>query len=159
MRDPRFIAVHRGGLLQKAQHYQLIEWARSCVCHGVTALHLVLAPPLVHALEVAQAWGHGEVSVGLAQKAAVLAHAYARQSANPVEIAIARAVGHTAAAAHCADHALGGALYTLKAFKYAGASVAEERAWQNDQLPFDIRERVLALRAVKEPGFKDLREG
>jgi len=30
MRDIRFLAAHRGGLLKKEQHYQLIKWACDC---------------------------------------------------------------------------------------------------------------------------------
>ncbi|NDP21003.1 MAG: hypothetical protein GZ091_07985 [Paludibacter sp.] len=33
MRDKRFVAEHRGGLLKKEQHKQLISWAICCAEH------------------------------------------------------------------------------------------------------------------------------
>jgi hypothetical protein len=45
-----------------------------------------------------------------------------------------------------ADHSLGSAWYALKAVKMAGKSVDEERKWQDEQLPPEIRELVLTAR-------------
>ena len=42
-----------------------------------------------------------------------------------------------------ADHALGVALYALKAVKSAGKSIEAERKWQKEQLPSEIKELVL----------------
>jgi len=42
-----------------------------------------------------------------------------------------------------ADHALGAALYALKAVKSAGKSIEAERKWQKEQLPSEIKELVL----------------
>ena len=56
-----------------------------------------------------------------------------------------------------ADHALGGALYALKAVKLAGKSVSEEREWQNKQLqrlPSNLVELVKSTIMQKAKGLK-----
>ena len=83
-------------------------------------------------------------------KASVSSHAVARESANPVSIAIARSIGQAVATAHMADHSLGAAIYALKAVKFANKSIDEERKWQNEQLPSEIKELVMTTRTEKE---------
>ena len=51
-----------------------------------------------------------------------------------------------------ADHSLGAALYALKAVKNAGGSVIEERKWQDEQLPLEIRDLVLTARNAEKFG-------
>ena len=146
MRDKRFIAEHRGGPLKKQQHYQLMKWACDCTEH---VLHLFGEPVderLTNALLVAKAWTQGKASVDDARKASVGAHAVARELSNPAAIAIARSVGHAVATAHMADHSLGTVWYALKAVKHAGKSIDAEKKWQDEQLPFEIRELVLSAR-------------
>jgi len=90
-------------------------------------------------------------------KAASGAHAAARESSNPVSIALARSVGHAVATAHMADHSLGAALYALKAVQHAGKSIDKERKWQNkkiQQLPSDIAKMVLTTMGKKGKWFK-----
>lgn len=150
MRDKRFVAEHRGGPLKKEQHIQLIIWACLCVEHVLPILNKELDPRLKNALITAEEWSKGNVSVGNARNASVESHAVARESSDPVITAIARAIGHTVATAHMADHSLGGAVYSLKALKISGKSVDEEREWQNKQLPDSIKELVLTTRTEKE---------
>ncbi|MCX6666284.1 MAG: hypothetical protein NT038_09585 [Euryarchaeota archaeon] len=95
---------------------------------------------------MAKAWTQGKASVGDARKASVGAHAVARESSNPIAIAVARSVGHAVATAHMADHSLGPAWYALKAVKSAGKSIDAERKWQDEQLPSEIKELVLTAR-------------
>lgn len=159
MRDKRFVAVHRGGLLTKDNHHKLIRWARECLEHVLSLIDGNIDTRLVHALHVAKEWENGNVPVGDAMKASVGAHAVARESSNPVSIAVARSIGHAVATAHMADHSLGGPLYALKAVKHAGGSVDEEREWQNEQLqqlqlPSEIVELVLTSMMKKEKGLK-----
>ena len=160
MRDKRFVAVHRGGLLTKDNHHKLIRWARECSNHVLLLLNDGnIDTRLLHALHVAKEWENGNVPVGDAMKASVGAHAVAREASNPVSIAVARSIGHAVATAHMADHSLGGPLYALKAVKNAGGSVDNERAWQNEQLqrlqlPADLVELVLMTMMVKEKAFK-----
>lgn len=149
MRDRRFVAEHRGGPLKKAQHHQLMQWACDCAEHVLHLYGDAIDERLMHALHVAREWKHGSASVGEARKAAVGAHAAAREAANPTAVAVARAVGHAAATAHMADHALGPALYALRAVKNAGKSVAAEMRWQNEQLPPEIKGLVLTARQAE----------
>jgi len=154
MRDKRFIAEHRGGVLKKEQHYQLIKWACYCFEHVLPLHEKIIDERLKHALFIAKEWAKGNASVGDARKAAVACHALARESSNPISIAVARSVGHAVATAHMADHSLGGALYALKAIKNSGKSIDAERTWQNKQLPEEIRELVLSAMECKEKHFK-----
>lgn len=149
MRDKRFVAEHRGGPLKKEQHYQLMNWACDCAEHVSPLFGEKIDERLIHALNVGRAWAQGNASVGEARKAAVNAYTVARESRNPVSIAVARSVGHTVATAHMADHSLGPAWYALKAVKNAGESVDAERKWQNEQLPSEIKELVLTARKSK----------
>jgi hypothetical protein len=99
---------------------------------------------------VAKEWKSGNASVGDARKAAVGAHAVARESSNPTAIAVARSVGHAVATAHMADHSLGAAWYALKAVKNAGKSIDAERKWQDEQLPSEIKDLVLTARKSRK---------
>lgn len=146
MRDQRFIAEHRGGPLKKEQHYKLMQWACECAQHVLPLFGKKIDERLMFALKVAKAWTQGKASVADARKASVGAHTVARESTNPTAIAVARAVGHAVATAHMADHALGPAWYGLKAIKSAGKSIDEERKWQDEQLPAEIKELVLTAR-------------
>jgi hypothetical protein len=154
MRDKRWVAEHRGGPLKKEQYRQLIKWSCDCAEHVLPFFGEEIDERLKHALLIAKEWANGKAKVGDAMKASVGAHAVARESLNPVSIAVARAVGHAVATAHMADHSLGGALYALKALKNAGKSVEAERKWQNEQLPPEIKELVLSTRVEKERHFK-----
>jgi hypothetical protein len=154
MRDKRFIAEHRGGPLKKEQHIQLINWACDCAENVLPLISEKSDERLTNALSIAKEWAIGKATVGDARKASLKAIALANESSNPIVIAVARAVGHTVATAHMADHSLGAALYALKAVKNAGKSVDEERKWQNEQLPSEIMDLVLTTRINKEKVFK-----
>jgi hypothetical protein len=150
MRDKRFIAEHRGGLLTKKHHRQLMIWACICTEHVLPLLGGTLDDRLKNALLIAKEWANGNTTVGEAMKASVGAHAVARELTNPTSIAVARAVGQAVASAHMADHSLGAAIYSLKAIKSAGKSMETERKWQNEQLPLEIKGIVLTARTIKE---------
>lgn len=150
MRDKRFIAAHRGGPLTKQQHYLLIHLACSYAEHLFPLIGNQVDICLQDALAIAKLWTQGAATVGDARKASVAAHAYARSLTNPVEIAVARAVGHAVATAHMADHSLGPAYYALKAVKSAGQSVEVERKWQDEQIPTEIRELYLSAREIRK---------
>jgi hypothetical protein len=150
MRDKRFIAEHRGGLLTKKHHRQIMIWACVCTEHVLHLFGETLDERLINALCIAKEWAKGNTTVGDAMKASVGAHAVARESINPTSIAVARSVGQAVATAHMADHSLGAAIYALKAIKNAGKSIETERQWQNEQLPSEIMEFVLTARTNKE---------
>lgn len=154
MRDKRFVAVHRGGPLTKDHHRQLMRWARGCSEHVLSMIDDNIDQRLIKALYVAKEWEEEKAAVGEARNASVSAHALARESSNPIIIAVARSVGHAVATAHMVDHSLGAALYALKAVKSAGKSVDAERKWQNERLPSEIKELVLTARSLKEEHFR-----
>jgi hypothetical protein len=145
MRDPHFIAEHRGGPLVRRDHHLLSAWAADCAEHVLPLFeaHGGDDRPRV-AIATARVWARGEIRVGVAQKASVAAHAAARAAVDPSAVAAARAAGHAVATAHFAEHSLGAALYALKAVAAAGGDVAAERAWQLEQLPTEIRKLVIA---------------
>ncbi len=150
MRDKRFIAEHRGGPLKKEQHRQLIVWACACTENVLPLFGGESDKRLLNALRIGREWAKGNASVGEAMKASLGAHAAARESSNPVAVAVARSAGHAVATAHMADHSLGAALYALKAVKNSGKSTDQERDWQNEQLPSEIKKLVLTERGRKE---------
>jgi hypothetical protein len=162
MREKRFIAEHRGGPLSLATHRNLMGWAIACAEHALLLVqNEVLDHRLVHALHVAREWKNGNVKTGFAMKAAHGAHAAARDISDPILKSVARAIGQGVSTAHMADHAVGAALYALKAVRYAGKSVDGEKAWQDEQmknLPPEIIDLVRETRSRKQQGFKDLRE-
>jgi hypothetical protein len=154
MRDKRFKAVYRGGLLCREQHIQLIKWACDCAENVLPLTGEKTDKRLEYALLIAKEWVNGKATVGDARKASMKVIAAANESSEPVVVAVARSVGHAVATAHMSDHSLGAALYALKAVKNAGKSPDKERKWQNEQLPPEIRELVLATRHEKEKVLK-----
>jgi hypothetical protein len=157
MRDNRFVAVHRGGSLTKDNHRKLIRWARACAEHVLSLIDENVDERLIHALNVAKEWEDGNGAVGDAMKASLGAHAVARETTNPISIALARSIGQAVATAHMSDHALGAAMYALKAVKLAGKSIDQEKEWQETQLkklPSEIVELVFTTRLIKEKGLK-----
>lgn len=159
MRDRRFLAEHRGGLLTKENHHKLIRWARECSEHILFLINEDIDKRLLYALHIANEWENENVSVGKAMNASIEAHTVAREFSNPTSTAVARSVGHAVATAHMADHSLGAALYALKAIKLAGRSVDEEKDWQTknlQQLPPEIIELILTIMMEKARVLKIL---
>jgi hypothetical protein len=172
-RDERFVAVHRGGTLERARHRELAGWAADCAGH-VLPLIVRTSPhdERPHAaIETARSWSRGEVSVGEARAAAVAAHAAEREASDEAVRAAARAAGHAAATAHMADHSLRAAAYALRAVELASgaigpasgasedeAAAARERTWQLEHLPVGVRELVLSayvrVWAFRRPGSR-----
>lgn len=154
MRDKIFIAEHRGGPLKKEQHRQLIKWACKCSEHVLYLSGKTIDERLKNAIIIGNDWADEKATVGDAMKASLAAHAVARESSNPISIAVARSVGQAVATAHMADHSLGAALYALKAVKNANKSIDSEKKWQNEQLPSEIRDIVLTAMSMKEKAYK-----
>jgi hypothetical protein len=112
-------------------------------------LHLfskVADASLRNALGVAAEWKKGRASVGDARTASVAAIRIAHQCTDATGIGVARSVGHAVATAHMADHSLAAAWYALKAVKSAGGDIDQERNWQDDRLPGDIKALVMSAR-------------
>lgn len=145
MRDKRFIAVHRGGPLALTQHRLLTTWAADCAEHLLPLFEFHSSDDRPHhAVAIGRAWARGEVKTGLAMRAAVAAHAAARETADEAAVAVARAAGHAVATAHFADHCLGPVIYGAKAVKAAGRSADDEWAWQLARLPKQMRALVVS---------------
>jgi hypothetical protein len=144
-RDKRFVAVHRGGPLDFVRHRRLAEWAADCAERVLPFFeeHSRDTRPR-DAIAKGRAWAAGKVRVGDAQKAAVGAHAAAREVKSKSAIAAARAAGHAVATAHMADHSLGAALCALKAVEATGMPVDAEREWQLDHIPGKVRELIIS---------------
>ncbi len=146
MRDKRFIAEHRGGLLIKEQHNQLILWACKCVVNILPLFAKPVDKRLTNAIKIAKDWTKDIASVGDARNASLDAIAVANELTDPIKIAVARSVGHAVATAHMADHSLRAAEYALKAVKLADKSIDNERKWQDKKLSPGIAELVLSTR-------------
>lgn len=157
MRDKRFVAANRGGLLAKEDHRRLARWARECSEH---ILHLIRGTPdlrLIRALSISRAWEYDQVPTVDAMRASLEAHAAAREAVDPIAIAASRSVGQAVAAAHMADRSLGAALYALEAVERAGGSVDEERKWQRrrlEELSLTLAAFVPEAMKEKERGYK-----
>ncbi len=145
MRDKRFVAVHRGGPLDLKNHRLLVIWAAECAERVLPIFEEGSSDERPRkAIEAARAWARGEVSTGVAQKAAYAAHAVAREAKTPEARCAARAAGQAVAAAHLADHSLVAANYAIKTIEKAGGSSADESTWQISRLPESIRELVIS---------------
>ncbi len=149
MRDKRFIAEHRGGPLAKAQHIQLILWACKCAENVFPLISDDIDERLYNVIKIAKEWVKNNASVGDARNASFVAISVANELTSPVEIAVARSIGHAVATAHMADHSLIAAKYALKAIKLAGKSTDEERKWQDDNLHSDIFDLVISAREIR----------
>ena len=163
-RDPRFVAIHRGGDLDGETHRLLVSWATDCaehVLHLFTAVHPSDTRPS-EAIAVAREWAMGDMTVGQARQAALSAHAAARESSDWAAIEVARSVGHAVATAHMADHGLGAAAYAIRAVmrsveKAEAARAAEQEChWQHGKLPESIGALVLSDQQNRNSKFSNL---
>ena len=154
MRDTRFVAEHRGGALTKNQHRRLVLWACHCA-ENVLPLIEKEDQRLANAIEVAKEWTKDKNSVGDARNASVAAIEVANELTNPVDVAVARSVGHAVATAHMADHSLRAADYALKAIKLVEKTIQIEQRFQDSLLPPEIRELVLSARCKQNTKFNE----
>ena len=157
MRDKRFVAEHRGGPLTKDQHKQLILWACKCVENVLPLISNKVDERLTNAIQIAKEWTKDNTSVGDARNASIDAVRVANELTNPIEIAVARSVGHAVATAHMADHSLRAAEYALKAIKLAGISIDNERNLQNKLLSPAIIDLVLSARNINTENTNKMR--
>lgn len=146
MRDKQFVAEHRGGTLTKDHHKLLILWTCKCVENVLLLITNNVDERLLNAIKIAKEWTKDNASVGDARNAAFDAIAVANELTNPIEIAVARSIGHAVATAHMPDHSLRAAEYALKAIKLADKSIDIELKFQNQHLPIDIIKLVLSTR-------------
>lgn len=149
-RDPRLVAVRRGGTLKDGDHRLLAVWAADCaerVLHLFEKAHPRDERPR-RAIEQARAWARNEITMTQARRAAYAAHDAAGEASGAAREA-ARAAGHAVAVAHMADHELGAAAYAIRAVRAAAdprgrdAAGRAECRWQRARLPRRIRELVI----------------
>lgn len=90
------------------------------------------------------------------------AHAAARDAKeNDAACFAARAAGQAVGTAHVPQHAYGGALYALKAVAAqdptnAEVRIAEERSWQSQQLPENLRHEIMQRIVIQKKGTRML---
>jgi hypothetical protein len=134
-RDPRFITLRRGGLLDDDTHHALAIWAADCAQH-VVRLFDDYSPDddrPRRAIALVRAWTRGEAS----------------REAPPAARFAALSAGQAVAVAHVAAHELGAAAYAIRAAREAApsgrgeAAARAERRWQRERLPDAIRALVL----------------
>ena len=149
-RDPRFITVRRGGVLEDADHHLLAVWAAGCAEHVLRFFEETQPDDdrPRRAIEQARAWARGEIPMTLARAAGGHAMAAARGLRGAARHA-AYAAGQAAVVAHVAAHELGAAAYAIKAARAAAPDGRAEEAgrlecaWQRAQLPREIYDLVL----------------
>ena len=144
VRDPRLVALRRGGTLTDEHHRLLAGWALACAEH-VLPFFEEQEPgdsrPR-HAIEVGRAWIRGEVPMREAHRAAFVANAAGRGRPDPVRCA-ALSAGQAVAVAHVAAHDLGAAAYAIRASACIPADdAAHAGAKDSAQIdPPDLRSR------------------
>ncbi len=120
-------------------HKALAIWAADCAEHVLPYFEKMCPKDdrPRKAIEAGRAWERGAITVGEARKAALAAHAAARDVNQAAARAAARSAGQAAATAHVAGHAPHAADYAVKAAEAAG--VSNERDWQYKRLPKHLR--------------------
>lgn len=134
MRNKRFVAEHRGGLLTLEDHRCLMKWALAMTEHLKASLCFPVEPLLNDALQVGKQWSEGLVATGEAIKWSRAVHKYAQTVEDPASKIFCRAVGHAVATAHMADHCLGPVYYGRKLMNLLALDAEQEFAWQTAKL-------------------------
>lgn len=162
-RDPKFVTIHRGGLLDPKSHSALALWAVNCA-KGVLPLFekTIKDTRPRNAILIGRAWAAGKVKTGVAMRASLSAHAAARNAKDPIAKAVARAAGQAVATAHCADHSMGALLYVLKIHRMRGTYLDKEYKVQIAKLPAKLRlmvkKGVLSRLSIKVPSKKSAKD-
>jgi len=120
------------------QHKAITNWAADCA-ERVLPLFESAKPgdgrPKA-AIAAARRWASGKLSMAEARKAAVAAHAAAREAVtSSVGRDAARAAAHAAASAHVPGNARHAANYAIKAVIGAGGDDLAEEKWQDEKVP------------------------
>jgi hypothetical protein len=144
MRDLRFKAIQRGGMLKPEHHKLLMLWALKCSEHAVESLGVQDNGILNSILKTGYDWFKGDATTGDARKASVKAIHIARETEDIVYEMVARSVGHAVATAHMADHSPGAGWYSAKAFRRAGIEQKISELWKFDNIPEEIKELIFS---------------
>lgn len=119
------------------QHKAIATWAADCA-ERVLPLFERAKPGdsrVKAAISAARRWAGGKITMADARKAAVAAHAAARDAGVPAAREAARAAAHAAATAHLPGHARNAANAAVKAVAAAGGDDVAEEKWQDESVP------------------------
>ncbi|SIS15445.1 putative immunity protein [Williamsia sterculiae] len=148
VRDPRMVTIRRGGSLTDPDHALLAVWAAACAEHVLDLFETDCPrdPRPREAVDAARAWAAGDLAMMKARAIGGHAMGAARPLSGAARFA-AYAAGQAACVGHVAEHDLGAAAYAIKALRCArpgddGAG-RDERDWQRDRLPPEIRDLVI----------------
>lgn len=152
----RYMSTHQEFwiLFNREDHKSLALWAADCAEHGLSLFEEKYSHDSRprEAIRILREWVNtGKFSMPVIRAASLNAHAAARdvkKGDNSARFA-ARAAGQAVATAHVPTHALGAALYAIKAIAAANpanvsAAIDEERDWQYRRIPENLREWVVA---------------
>ena len=119
------------------QHKAIASWAADCA-ERVLPLFESAKPGdsrVKAAISAARRWANGKITMADARKAAVAAHAAARDAGTPLAREAARSAAHAAATAHIPGHARNAANAAVKAVAAAGGDDVAEENWQDENVP------------------------
>lgn len=150
IRDPRLIAIRRGGSLTDEDHHLLAIWAARCADHVLAYFEKDFPTDNrpCRAIALALSWARGDIKTTEAKVAAYYANVAARDAQGAAKLA-AYSAGQAAAVAHVAAHDLGAAAYAIRAVMVASEEAErlengrKECLWQIGQLPGGLRDLVL----------------
>lgn len=125
--------------LTEPDRRELIGWAATCVRRLLPIFdrHRPDDDRLANALDAADRFREGKLTVGPMRKQAFACHAAARDCTDPAAAAVARACGQATAVAHMGGHAQNLPRYTKKAL--SGHVLAEELEYQQSHVPDRFR--------------------
>ncbi|MEY8569687.1 putative immunity protein [Brevibacterium linens] len=131
--------------LSEPDRRELIGWGADCIRRllPVFVEHRPDDDRLTGALDAADHFRAGELTVGPMRKRAFACHAAARDCTDLAASSVARACGQVAAIAHMGGHARSLPRYTGKAL--SDAALAEELEYQRGYLPDRFRSYVYGV--------------
>lgn len=139
-------------LFNRDDHKALALWAADCANHVLPFFEKKYPEDVRprEAIQTLQEWVNtGRFSMSIIRGASLAAHAAAREAKEKDSAACfaARAAGQAVATAHVPTHAIGAALYAIKAVAATSSmnvnvAVTEERDWQFRRLPKNLRKWV-----------------
>ena len=153
--EKRYLNTHQEFWIyfRREDHAALAQWAADCAQHVLPYFEKQCPQDErpKQAIRVLVEWiNSGIFSMPVIREASLGAHAAAREvkNANPAATFAARSAGQAVATAHVPTHAMGSALYAIKAVAAAHPhdkqkAVSEERQWQLQRLPDRLRDWVL----------------
>ncbi len=109
-------------LIRRQSHRTLVLWALEG-CRPPLALLARRWPGEqrpVQAVQAARLWAQGRIKMPAARRAILAAHAAAKETADPVSIALCHAIGQACGTVHVETHAIGLAMYELTALVRLG---------------------------------------